>query len=274
MNPIRKLALVVNRQKTGAALLAEKIASLAEGHGVSSRITDTYPVPDQFLAEADACGVLGGDGTLLSVVKGAVAHDVPVFGVNQGKLGFLATFSPEGFCTRLPSILEGNYRIETRSLLCAHDFHGEDLLALNDIVLKNARNSRLVSLRVYCDDEFVTRYHCDGLIFSTPTGSTAYNLSANGPILHTSSEVITMTPICPHTLSNRSVIFSENVSIRIEAEGEVAPDLNFDGRILPASDGFPLHIGISDKRLQLLQPFDYSYFYILRNKLQWGGETD
>lgn len=275
MKPLRKIALVINRKKVGADALAEKIVHLAATHGVETQLTGEYPLPLDFLAaDTDACGVLGGDGTLLGTVSSAVHRDVPVFGVNQGKLGFMATFSPEKFCQQLPEILQGHYRIESRLLLSAELSSGVRLNALNDIVLKTARSSRLITFRVYCNEEFVTRYHCDGLIFSTPTGSTAYNLSANGPIIHPSSAVITMTPICPHTLSNRSVIFPQDVCLRIETESNTPPEINIDGRIIATENALPLGIRQSAKRIKLLQPLDYDYFGILRSKLQWGGETD
>lgn len=273
MNPIRSIALLVNREKTGARALAGVIRDIAEARGVNVHMTDAYPVPKDFLKEVDACGVLGGDGTLLSIIQESVAHNVPVFGVNQGKLGFLATFSPNDIQEQFPAILDGQYCLDTRTLLQVEASDGQKHLALNDVVLKNAHNSRLITLKVYCDNKLVTRYHCDGLIFATPTGSTAYNLSANGPIVNPGSSVITMTPICPHTLTNRSLVFPSEVVLEIKSETDNPPDLHIDGKTITTTKPLPLRISKSSSNLPLLQPLDYDYFHILRNKLHWGNEA-
>ena len=149
----------------------------------------------------------------------------------------------------------------------AHD------LALNDVLIKDEINSRLVRLEVFADDELVTEYTCDGLIFSTATGSTAYNLSAGGPIVHPSAAVIAMTPICPHTLSNRSIIFRENVRLRVYNR---TPDsrllVAMDGqRNLKVSERSPVEISVAKLRLPLAQQLDYSHFSVVRAKLKWSG---
>jgi NAD+ kinase len=146
-------------------------------------------------------------------------------------------------------------------------------LALNDVVIKDEINSRLVRLEVFADDELVTDYTCDGLIFSTPTGSTAYNLSAGGPLIHPSADVIAMTPICPHTLSNRSIIFRDKVKLRIFNRNEGSRLLVvIDGqRKLKMSDGSPVEISIAKLQLPLVQRADYAHFSVVRTKLKWSG---
>jgi NAD+ kinase len=150
---------------------------------------------------------------------------------------------------------------------------GSSDLALNDVLIKDEVNSRLVRLEVFADDELVTDYLCDGLIFSTPTGSTAYNLSAGGPILHPGSGVIVMTPICPHTLSNRAIIFRDDVRIRVHNRSPGSRLLvAMDGqRNLRVSGHSPVTIALARRRLPLAQASDYSHFNVVRQKLQWSG---
>jgi NAD+ kinase len=271
MQPIRRLAFLVNAQKRAANELARDLVAMAEGRGVAVVCSDQFPVPDGFLKGMDACCVIGGDGTLLSAVGEAAREQVPLIGVNRGSLGFLTTLSADEARHELPAILDGTYRIESRSLL--EGSAGEERgIALNDILIKGAKQTRMVHLRVVADGEFVTDCFSDGMIFCTPTGSTAYNLSAGGPLVHPSIDVVTMTPICPHTLSNRSIIFRPDVSLRLESciEGD---------ELLVAMDGQrhllrpvgPIEIRMAPQRLLLIQRNDHSHFRVLRSKLQWSG---
>lgn len=273
MSPLRQLAFVVNAQKHAAPELASELMAQARNAGVQVRETTEYPVPSGFLEGCDACCVIGGDGTLLGVAPAAVAANVPLIGVNRGSLGFLTTFSAEEARQQFPALLQGNFRLAHRSLLECRTGPGQEGLALNDVLIKDEQHSRLVHLEVVADDELVTQYTCDGLIFSTPTGSTAYTLSAGGPLVHPSAEVIALTPICPHTLSNRSIIFRQDVCLRIHNRGE-------DSRLLVAIDGqhnlitgahSPIEITISERKLALVQRADYSHFAVLRTKLMWSG---
>jgi NAD+ kinase len=274
MTPLKNIAFVVNANKPGASGLANELAELARRCGGHAVLTEEHPLPEGFLDGHDACCVLGGDGTLLSTAAEATRAGVPVFGVNQGKLGFLATFSSEEAHQRLPSLLNGEYEIMTRTVLSAEFADGHSAIALNDIVIKQTESTSLINLQVHSDDELVTLYACDGLIFATPTGSTAYNLSAGGPIVYPSARVICMTPICPHTLTNRSLIFPEQKRLTVSCVGEVpCPLVTIDGNYhFEGRDCLPLALGISEKTLHLLQPENYSHFRILRQKLQWGGE--
>ena len=273
MESIRHIALVVNKEKPGASEAAAAVRATTEQLGLSVKETDVYPLSKDFLRDCDAAAVIGGDGTLLSVISQAVTHDVPVFGINQGKLGFLATFSPDAIERELRMLSEGQYRIETRGLLSAKGNSGLNIRALNDIVIKNAHGSRMINLRVYCDDELVTRYTCDGLILATPTGSTAYNLSADGPIVHPVSNVLIMTPICPHTLSNRSLILPGHTSLRVELEDEQEARVTIDGRTFTEFGTLPIEVSVCQACLKLIHKTDQGYFKILRSKLHWGGEN-
>ena len=275
MKQIKRLALVYNRSKSGAKELADELAKLASAHGgVVTSLTGDYPLPEDFLTGQDACAVLGGDGTLLGVVQESIRRQVPVFGINQGKLGFLAIFSPEDIRNNLESILDGNYEINDRLLLECQTADKATHYALNDVVIKTKSMSKLVTLRVSLNGELVNCYDCDGLIFTTPTGSTAYNLSANGPIIHPDAHAIAMTPICPHTLSNRSLIFSGDVVLQTDIAPGQEACVSTDGRLCETGTQFPLKICTSDITLPLLQPMGHSYFHILRSKLEWGEDIE
>jgi NAD+ kinase len=273
MPPIRKLAFVINAEKDGAAELARYLTSIAEHAGVVVKQTTTFPVAPGYLKGEDACCVIGGDGTLLGVAREAAVEQVPIIGVNRGSLGFLTTYSADEARSHFAGLLGGAYQIAYRSMLDCSTGTGSHDLALNDVLIKDEVNSKLVRLEVVADDELVTQYTCDGLIFSTPTGSTAYNLSAGGPIIHPSSEVIAMTPICPHTLSNRSIIFEHRVRLRVFNLGENSNLLvAMDGqRNLVVCAGSPVEISIAKLKLPLAQRVDYSHFSVVRTKLNWSG---
>jgi len=273
MPPIRKLALVANAGKEGAMDLARDLRAIASRAHVKVRLTSRFPLPAGFLRGQDACCVIGGDGTLLGIARDAVRARVPVIGVNRGSLGFLTTFSADEARSHFKELLSGRYRIAERSLLACSSGGTRSDIALNDVLIKDAVSSRIVQLEVRADGELVTEYSCDGLIFSTPTGSTAYNLSAGGPILHPSAEVIAMTPICPHTLSNRSIIFRQGVKLRVYNRSPRAkPLVALDGRVMAGHRADrPVEISIHKARLQLLQRSDHSHFSIVRTKLKWSG---
>ena len=275
MKKIERLAIVINANKSGALHLAEELSSLAEASGTQTCRTTSYPVDHGFLKDADACCVLGGDGTLLSVAAESLRWNTPVFGVNQGKLGFLAAFSATSILRDLPDLLNGNYRIVSRSVIDCKTGNGWESAALNDAVIKSVCVNRMMGLRVFADGDLVTDYWCDGLIFSTPTGSTAYNLSAGGPIITPGAGVIVMTPICQHTLTNRALVFGQQTDIQVECLScEGLPHLSIDGQHqYESADLFPFSLKIRRKALPLLQPLEYNYFEILRSKLKWGSEN-
>lgn len=278
MTPIRRLAFVVNEQKPGACELAEDLVALAASLGVETRVNHAFPLPVQLLRDMDACCVIGGDGTLLGAAPAAAEAGVPLIGVNRGSLGFLTTFTADEARDCLPTLLSGDFVTAERALLSCRSGSAAPVLALNDILIKDASNSRLVRLEVFADDELVTDYLCDGLIFSTPTGSTAYNLSAGGPLIHPGAEVLAMTPICPHTLSNRAIIFRAGVKLRVKNLSDSSPGLVIaaDGRTLPApGHDDSLDISLAPHHLRLIQRRDHSHFAVVRTKLKWsGGASD
>ncbi len=274
MTPIRRLAFVVNEQKVGACDLASDLVALAEAAGVNTRVTHAFPLPTSHLRDVNACCVIGGDGTLLGAAPAAAEAGIPLIGVNRGSLGFLTPWAADEARECFTTLLAGDYVTTERALVTCRCGEGERVAALNDILIKDASNSRLVRLEVFADDELVTDYLCDGLIFSTPTGSTAYNLSAGGPLIHPAAEVLAMTPICPHTLSNRSIIFCAGVKLRVHNLSDAATGLIVaaDGRLLPApAPDAAIEIALSPYRLRLIERRDHSHFAVVRAKLKWSG---
>jgi len=273
MKPLRRVAFVVNSEKAGASDLAGELMAIARARGVRLKHTTRYSLPRGYLRGCDACCVIGGDGTLLGVVTEAARAQVPIIGVNRGSLGFLTTFSPDEARTHFAEVLRGGFRVDYRAMLAGAIGSAPADLALNDVLIKAESTSRLVRLEVFADGELVTDYLCDGLIFSTATGSTAYNLSAGGPIIHPAARVIAMTPICPHTLSNRTVIFREQVRLEVINRTQGT-------RLLVAMDGqrnrktdanSPIRISVPSRRLPLAQQKNYSHFSVVRTKLNWSG---
>jgi NAD+ kinase len=273
MKPIRSLAFVTNAVKPGAVELARVLVAAARAKGVRLKQTTRFPIPRGYLQGCDACCVIGGDGTLLGVVREAAQHDVPIIGVNRGSLGFLTTFSPEEARLEFDGLLAGSFHIDNRAMLSCSVANEAPGLALNDVVIKDQLSTRLVHLEVFADGELVTDYVCDGLIFSTATGSTAYNLSAGGPIIHPAANVVVMTPICPHTLTNRSIIFRDSVKLRVHNRTVGTSVLvGIDGQCdLKASTDDPINISVAKLRLPLAQRKDYSHFSVVRTKLKWSG---
>ncbi len=278
MPPFHKIAFVINQQKNGAAQLARELMQIARTAGATRiKSASARHLPPGYFKGSDACCVIGGDGTLLGAVREATRASIPIIGVNQGSLGYLTTFSPEEARANFGDLIQGNYGLASRTLLDCQTGPRRRDLALNDVLIKAELNSRLVRLEVHADGELVTDYLCDGLVFSTPTGSTAYNLSAGGPIVHPAARVIAMTPICPHTLSNRTIVFPDNVRLKIfnrspESRLLVAMD-GQQNRIV--TEGSPISVTIAERQLALVQRPDYAHFGVMRAKLKWsGGLTD
>ncbi|MBI2813314.1 MAG: NAD(+)/NADH kinase [Opitutae bacterium] len=274
MPPFRKLAFVYNSEKPGAAELAQELLEIARLGGAKKlKLSGDRKLPRGYFKDCDACCVIGGDGTLLGAVRGAAAADIPVIGVNQGSLGFLTTFSADEARAQFAALLEGDYRLAQRALLDCKTGPRRRDIALNDVLVKDAKPSRIVRLEVFANDKLVTEYTCDGLIFSTPTGSTAYNLAAGGPIVHPAAGVIALTPICPHTLSNRTIIFRDDIKLTVVNRTAGSRLLvAMDGqRNMVVTEGTPVEISLSGRTLALAQRRDYSHYEVMRAKLKWSG---
>ncbi len=212
---IRRLTLVVNRTKPGVDDIVRSVQEAAQKAGVTLTVADGWPVSRATLKGADACGVVGGDGTFLGVAEAAALEGVPLFGINRGKLGFLAAYPSEDVGASLQSILSGDFRVEKRALLEIRFADGSFALALNDLVIKTRDVFRMGRFAVLADGARVNEYRADGLILASPTGTSAYNLAAGGPLVDPAASVLVLTPICAHTLSNRSVIFDGETELEV-----------------------------------------------------------
>ena len=239
------------------------------------------PVADKaaLATKVDLLVVLGGDGTLLSVAGSAAAAgaDVPILGVNFGSLGFLTEATLPELYTSLEAALDGRARVEQRMMLRATTVRQgnalPDHLALNDVVITKTARARMTDLSVSVGDEFVTRVKADGLIVATPTGSTAYNLAAGGPIVHPTIDALVLTPIAPHMLTNRPIVIPSTSLVRVQPQMTDRDELyvTFDGQAgyeLRAGD--EIRIRCAERRVRLLRPSSRSYFDVLRQKLKWN----
>jgi len=231
------------------------------------------------VSQVDLVVVLGGDGTLLSVADaaGSADVDVPILGVNFGSLGFLTEATLPELYSSLESAVDGRARVESRMMLRATTVRGGARLpestALNDVVITKTARARMTDLSVSVGDEFVTRVKADGLIVATPTGSTAYNLAAGGPIVQPVVDALVLTPIAPHMLTNRPIVIPATSVVRVQPQMSERDELyvTFDGQ-----EGYDLHAGdevqicCADRRVRLLRPSARTYFDVLRQKLKWN----
>jgi NAD+ kinase len=228
--------------------------------------------------EAQLLLVFGGDGTILRVARGLDGSKTPIVGVNAGRLGFLTDVQAHQLGKALQQIWEGRVYVEDRSLIevkFRSGTRGEHFRALNDVTITRGAESRMIELDVRVDGDTLTHYRSDGLIISSPTGSTAYSLSAGGPILHPAAKVFALTPICPHTLSNRSVIVSHDSTIEVKPlTPRTEMIVTADGQVSVAiKQGDLLTIRRSRRFVRLLHLEGSSFFDTLRRKLHWSGSN-
>ncbi len=228
---------------------------------------------------ADLAIVVGGDGNMLGAARVLSRFDISVIGVNRGNLGFLTDLDPDNFKEQLTSVLAGEFLEEKRFLLEAEIHrHGQvksHNAALNEAVLHPGKIAHMIEFEVYIDNNFAFSQRSDGLIVSTPTGSTAYSLSGGGPILSPSLNAITLVPMFPHTLSCRPLVVDGNRRIKlvVSPENRGIQEVSCDGQVsLPVSPGDEVHIYQSPNMLKLIHPKDYSYYHVLRKKLGWSSK--
>ncbi|MCH7646771.1 MAG: NAD(+)/NADH kinase [Nitrospinae bacterium] len=257
--------------------LAERGKSVVMDVDTASLVGETTGVEkDRLPDEVAMIIVLGGDGTFLSVARLTEGRDVPLLGVNLGGLGFLTEVTQEQIFETLGEIFEGNYGVGERLLLQAHVHRDDERIAeyraLNDVVINKGALARIISLETYVNGAYVNTFAADGIIISTPTGSTAYNLAAGGPILSPELGALIINPICPHTLTNRPLVLPEDVTVEVvlKAEGEDVL-LTLDGQV-----GFALRyddvveVRKAPETVKLIEPPRRNYFQVLRTKLRWG----
>ena len=231
---------------------------------------------ERFSAESDLIVVLGGDGTMISTARLLGDTDALVLGVNYGSLGYLTDFRIEEMFPALEAIFDGVYEIDRRVMLHAEHWRGDEMLAtgrvLNDVVINKAALARIIEIDVRLNGLYVNSFRADGLIVSTPTGSTAYNLSAGGPIIYPSMNAVVITPICPFTLTNRPIVVPDDavIELKLEKENEGVV-LTLDGQIGYAmQEEDCIRIRKSRTTFNLVHPPNRNYFDVLRNKLKWG----
>jgi NAD+ kinase len=252
-----------------AAVYDTETATCLKGDGVGK-------TRHQIAEQADLLIVLGGDGTLLAAAREAAARGIPILPINMGSLGFLTSFTLEELYPALDAALTGQSAIDERVLLLVERINRERVLTqqrvLNDAVVHKGTLARMIELELYIDGGFVCRYRADGLIVATPTGSTAYSMSAGGPIVHPAVESILITPICPHTLSDRPVVVHDTAKIELRlSESSESVYLTLDGQTgSPAEVGDRIRITRAAERIRLIHPASKTYWEILRNKLKWG----
>ena len=290
-SPIQRIGVVVKRHQPDALQTLCRLTEWLSARGISLLGTPEIEseriehetgcaveivAQEKLAASVDLILVLGGDGTMIGTARMIGDTDVPVIGVNYGGLGYLAEFRIEELFVALESILKGEFKLEKRVMLAVELFRGQDLVSgnrvLNDVVINKSALARIIEIEAYLNQQFVNSFRADGLIVSTPTGSTAYNLSAGGPVIYPSMNAIVITPICPFTLSNRPIVVPDDAEIELRLktpEEEVA--LTLDGQV-----GFPLKvedrviIRKSRTTFNLVQPMNRNYFEVLRDKLRWG----
>jgi NAD+ kinase len=287
MSP-KTVGIIAHTGKPGAGQLVGELSKEFARAGVAVRIeaataaligVDSDRTVAQLGVETDLLVVLGGDGTILNVVSRLEGQIKPIFGINVGSLGFLTCLNSSAYEQAVRSIVRGEYSFSERVLLSAEiGSDGEwsrETLALNDVVISRGEISRLIRLRTRINGESLTEFNADGLVIATPTGSTAYSLSAGGPILAPQSGVFVITPICPHVLTNRSVIVEDTSVIEIEAsEPDYPVFLTMDGRSpISLEFGEVVRLRKAGRTLPLAALADVSFFSVLRQKLKWSGST-
>lgn len=281
---MKRVGFIVKPEMAEAVVLLRELAAWLRVHGgtpvVAERdaadVDNLERVPEDRLGrECEIAMVLGGDGTMLRASMLVADHDVPVLGINFGRLGFLTPFLAGEAQPALEAALAGKLVIDERSRLqVAFTSVGErpvNRTALNDVVIHQGSMARLIALEAWLDEDLITSYRADGLIIATPTGSTAYNLAAGGPILMPGQEAMTLTPICAHALTNRPLVVPKDAVITVRLGGESQEVvLTIDGQwAMPFRPGDEVRIGNADKALRLFMS-DKGYFDILRDKLHWG----
>ncbi|MDK9702723.1 MAG: NAD kinase [Sulfuritalea sp.] len=255
----------------GVEVLLEE--ATAGAVGVSGYAVATY---DRIGERADLAVVLGGDGTMLNAARHLARFEVPLVGINQGRLGFMTDIALGAMAESMTAMLAGEFFREQRFLLRAEVMRdGESAfqtVALNDVVVNKGEIGRMIELEVKVDGELIHVLRADGLIVATPTGSTAYALSANGPILHPSVPGIAIVPLCPHALSNRPITVSDSCTIDVALLPPHDARVHFDGqKHFEARAGDVVRIARSSHHITLLHPPGYSYFAMLREKLHWSS---
>lgn len=286
MKPFQTIGIIAKRGDTRLAPslaqlfdhLREQGYTLLPDESIEGLLPAAPLFPRDALAQrCDLVIVVGGDGTLLNAGRSLADHGVPLVGINLGRLGFLVDVLPDDMLPVIDVLLSGDYVEEPRALLHSELWRDGTLVtqqdALNDVVLHNHDVVRMIEFDTFIDGRFVNSQRADGLVVATPTGSTAYALSAGGPIVSPSLAAILLAPICPHTLTNRPIVVGadSHIEIVLREENQTASQVAFDGQATTGlQPGDRIRIRQKDSMLRLLHPPDYDHFHILRAKLRWS----
>ena len=284
---MKKIGIIAKPHKEKASPVLKGLVEWLAGKGIESFLDeDTAFLLDGFKGNAikknkipeavDLIVVLGGDGTFLSVARLIGTKETPILGINLGGLGFLTEIKIDDLYNVLETVLKGDYITDKRLMLSTHVHRQGERISqycvLNDVVITKGALARMITLKTYVDSKYLTTYRADGLIISTPTGSTAYSLAAGGPIIYPDLDVILLSPICPHSLTNRPIVIPDTskVEVILESENEDVL-LTFDGQVgfaLRARD--VVEIRKAEKGITLIHPKERNYYETLRTKLRWG----
>ena len=285
MGTINCVAIIAKPGVAAGSKIVRELIAWLEERGIISRLDEhaaRYAGIGQSYSRTEIAEgiqlmiVLGGDGTLLAAARAVGDSGIPVFSVNMGSLGFLTAIALDELFPELQRVLQGESRMGVRRMLSCQILRNDEEIAhyeaLNDVVLTKAALARVIDLETYVDNHFICRYKADGLIIATPTGSTAYSLSAGGPIIFPSVAALSITPICPHMLTNRPVIVSDSSVIQVIARGDDDSIwLTVDGQVgQPLQQGDKVVAKSSHKTINLIRPPKMLYFDVLRAKLHWG----
>lgn len=286
--PFRTVALVGKFKSPEIVAPVLKLADYLARRGCEvllDRVTAAHvagnPYPaltlDEIGARSSLAVVVGGDGTMLNIARTLAPHGVPLVGVNQGRLGFLTDVSVDTMVETLGTMLDGEHVAEERMLLAGEVLAGDELLfqglAFNDVVVHRGTKGSMIEFEVRIDGQFVYNQRSDGLIVATPTGSTAYALSAGGPIVHPRLSLITLVPVCPHTLSNRPIVIADDSRVEILMHGSNNCRVHFDSHShVELRENDRVVVTRSPHPIRLLHPVDHSYYHMLREKLRWSEQ--
>lgn len=285
--PIKRAYVILNANKTGTTIVKKELSAIfkrmkieASWHAVSKAVScdELTPCPEP-KKPWDMVISGGGDGTLLRAARQTLHLKAPILGINLGTLGFLTSIGRDQIKSHLPRILKGDYKTSERMLICYEIWRkGKKIncgFALNDVVLGRGAYAHMIHLELEIGSQKVTRYHCDGLIFATPTGSTAYSLSAGGPIVSPKVNAFIITPICSHALTDRSLLVAPNETARVT----VIPNhprvmLEVDGLVngfLESSDELRIHA--CDQVIHLVESIEENFYHVIQQKLKWSGSN-
>ena len=282
----RHAALVGKYQARGIRPILEDVAHLLARAGLDVSLESEtalntgmteYPALTikEIGQQCDVAVVLGGDGTMLAIARELAPFDIPLIGINQGRLGFITDIPFEAYQTTLGPMLRGEYEEDSRPLMHARVMRNDEMVfeafAMNDVVVNRGGTSGMVELRVEVGGRFVSNQRADGLIIASPTGSTAYSLSAGGPMLHPSIPGWVLVPIAPHTLSNRPIVLSDATEVAVEVVSGRDVSANFDMQSLASlQHGDRILVRRSEHCVRFLHPVGWNYFATLRKKLRWN----